>query len=140
MGQFQICLVLVSVPLEIKIFPTFYINYRHLKILYLVDFCESLPSVGYIEKNQLYCCTFDFNCNTEKTLCVIRTEDLEASTLSEDRLRAPGDSQESLVSYSVEERTAERKVWSREAFTHETAGMGGPDLEIKTRYFLNLWS
>lgn len=71
---------------------------------------------------------------------MIRTEDLEASTLSEDRLRAPGDSQESLVSYSVEERTAERKVWSREAFTHETAGMGGPDLEIKTRYFLNLWS
>lgn len=106
----------------------------------MVDFCESLPSVGYIEKSQLYCCTFDFNCNTEKTLCVIRTEDLEASTLSEDRLRAPGDSQESLVSYSVEERTAERKVWSREAFTHETAGMGGPDLEIKTRYCLNLWS
>lgn len=30
--------------------------------------------------------------------------------------------------------TKERRVWSREAFTHETAGMGGPDLEVRPRY------
>ncbi|XP_075211671.1 rho GTPase activating protein at 102A isoform X2 [Lycorma delicatula] len=30
--------------------------------------------------------------------------------------------------------TKERRVWSREAFTHETAGMGGPDVEVRPRH------
>lgn len=65
-----------------------------------------------------------------------RSEDLDASTVCEERLRVAADSQESLLSYSTgtEERITERKVWSREAFTHETAGMGGPDLEMVPRY------
>lgn len=61
-----------------------------------------------------------------------RTEDLEVSTVSEERLQA---SQESLL----DERGVERKVWSREAFTHETAGMGGPHMEMKSRYNALLW-
>lgn len=61
-----------------------------------------------------------------------RTEDLEVSTVSEERLQA---SQESLL----DERGVERKVWSREAFTHETAGMGGPHMEMKSRYHALLW-
>lgn len=34
--------------------------------------------------------------------------------------------------------TKERRVWSREAFTHETAGMGGPDVEVRPRYVIFL--
>ncbi|XP_054265892.1 uncharacterized protein LOC128988541 [Macrosteles quadrilineatus] len=55
----------------------------------------------------------------KKDLATEETEDLDNSTVSDERFQI---SQESLM---------ERKVWSREAFTHETAGMGGPDLEMK---------
>ncbi|XP_046671945.1 uncharacterized protein LOC124361926 [Homalodisca vitripennis] len=62
-----------------------------------------------------------------RDLATDETEDLDVSTLSDERLATAG-SRESLT-----EERLERKVWSREAFTHETAGMGGPDLDIKPR-------
>ncbi|XP_046689017.1 uncharacterized protein LOC124374930, partial [Homalodisca vitripennis] len=62
-----------------------------------------------------------------EALATDATEDLDVSTLSDERLATAG-SRESLT-----EERLERKVWSREAFTHETAGMGGPDLDIKPR-------
>uniref|UniRef100_A0A1B6E243 Rho-GAP domain-containing protein n=1 Tax=Clastoptera arizonana TaxID=38151 RepID=A0A1B6E243_9HEMI len=65
-------------------------------------------------------------------------DDPENSVVSEDtapteRLQLPIDSQESLLSTSSDDRGGERRVWSREAFTHEHAGMGGPDVEMKPR-------
>lgn len=50
-----------------------------------------------------------------------------------ERLQPPVDSQESLLSNSPDDRGRERRVWSREAFTHEHAGMGGPDIEMRPR-------
>uniref|UniRef100_A0A1B6FH12 Rho-GAP domain-containing protein n=1 Tax=Cuerna arida TaxID=1464854 RepID=A0A1B6FH12_9HEMI len=61
-----------------------------------------------------------------RDLATDETEELDVSTLSDERLVSG--SRESLT-----EERIERKVWSREAFTHETAGMGGPDLDIKPR-------
>lgn len=65
-------------------------------------------------------------------------DELEVSLVSEDisdRMvsHGTGDSDD-LISNEDVRLSKDRKVWSREAFTHETAGMGGPDREVRPRY------
>lgn len=64
-------------------------------------------------------------------------DEQETSTVSEEtgeRLHLPLDSQESLLSsLSASDGSEHRRMWSREALSHGTAGMGGPDVEMRPR-------
>ncbi|RZF47061.1 hypothetical protein LSTR_LSTR011798 [Laodelphax striatellus] len=111
----------------------------------LIDNCKQLYVVSAEMMDEVYNHLMDSAPEVLDTL--LRRRDLQAdetvdeqevSMMSEDlseRLATTQDEQQASCAEEVRGGGGkERRMWSRGAFTHETAGMGGPDAEVKPRY------